>query len=161
MNSDGDKIYMKIVAFDEIYNFVLSTFFIWSHLVAKKRYTTQISIFGIQIWVVYHFFPASRWLFGIQIWVVYDFFRSQAEFKWKKMNYKVIHLVERYDFYINLCPSKFIKESYGFLETYWTLPPCGTTVGGVHKSRTTRQLEHCIWYGVWTQTASVVRAVVV
>jgi hypothetical protein len=26
MNSDGDKIYMKIVAFDEIYNFVVQTF---------------------------------------------------------------------------------------------------------------------------------------
>jgi hypothetical protein len=89
MNSDGDKIYMKIVAFDEIYNFVVWTFFIWSHLVAKKRYTTQISIFGIQIWVVYHFFPASRWLFGIQIWVLYDFFRSQAEFKWKKWTTKL------------------------------------------------------------------------
>jgi hypothetical protein len=28
MNSDGDKIYMKIVSFDEIYNFVGQTFFI-------------------------------------------------------------------------------------------------------------------------------------
>jgi hypothetical protein len=28
MNSDGDKLYMKFVAFDEIYNFVVQTFFI-------------------------------------------------------------------------------------------------------------------------------------
>jgi hypothetical protein len=28
MNSDGDKVYMKIVAFAEIYNFVVQTFFI-------------------------------------------------------------------------------------------------------------------------------------
>jgi hypothetical protein len=32
MNSDGDKLYMKIVAFDKIYNFVVQTFFVWSHL---------------------------------------------------------------------------------------------------------------------------------
>jgi hypothetical protein len=25
MNSDGDKLYMKLVAFDEIYNFVVQT----------------------------------------------------------------------------------------------------------------------------------------
>jgi hypothetical protein len=27
MNSDGDKIYIKFVASDEIYNFVVQTFF--------------------------------------------------------------------------------------------------------------------------------------
>jgi hypothetical protein len=26
MNSDGDKLYIKIIAFDEIYNFVVQTF---------------------------------------------------------------------------------------------------------------------------------------
>jgi hypothetical protein len=26
MNSDGDKLYMKIAAFDEIYNFIVQTF---------------------------------------------------------------------------------------------------------------------------------------
>jgi hypothetical protein len=36
MNSDENKIYMKIVAFDEIYNFVVQTFFIWSHLETQK-----------------------------------------------------------------------------------------------------------------------------
>jgi hypothetical protein len=43
MNSDGDKIYMKIVAFDEIYNFVVQTF------------SFEV-ILWIQIWVVYRFF---------------------------------------------------------------------------------------------------------
>jgi hypothetical protein len=36
MNSDGDKISIKIVAFDEICNFVVQTFFVWSHLEAGK-----------------------------------------------------------------------------------------------------------------------------
>jgi hypothetical protein len=49
MNSDGYKLYTKLLAFDEIYNFVVQTCFIWSHLDAKKRYTIQISVFGIQI----------------------------------------------------------------------------------------------------------------
>jgi hypothetical protein len=37
MNSDGDKLYMKLVAFDEIYNFVVQTLFIWSHFETKKK----------------------------------------------------------------------------------------------------------------------------
>jgi small nuclear ribonucleoprotein (snRNP)-like protein len=36
MNSDGDKLYTKLVAFDEIYNFVLQTFFIRSHREDQK-----------------------------------------------------------------------------------------------------------------------------
>ena len=35
MNLDGDKLYMKIVDLDNIYNFVVQTFFIWSHLGAQ------------------------------------------------------------------------------------------------------------------------------
>jgi len=35
MNSDGDGLYMRIVDLDEIYNFVVQIFFIWSHLGAK------------------------------------------------------------------------------------------------------------------------------
>ena len=31
MDSDGDKIYTKIIDLDEIYNFVIQTFFIWNH----------------------------------------------------------------------------------------------------------------------------------
>jgi hypothetical protein len=40
MNSDGDEIYTKIVAFDDIYNFVVQTVLIWIHL------WTQKSIYG-------------------------------------------------------------------------------------------------------------------
>jgi hypothetical protein len=36
MDSDGDKIYTKLIAFDEIYNFVVQIFFISSHLGAQK-----------------------------------------------------------------------------------------------------------------------------
>jgi hypothetical protein len=32
MNLDEDKLYIKIVAFDHIYNFLVQTFFISSHL---------------------------------------------------------------------------------------------------------------------------------
>ena len=35
MNSDGDKLYMKIVDLDEIYNFVVQNCFIWSNLGAQ------------------------------------------------------------------------------------------------------------------------------
>ena len=35
MNSDEDKLYIKIVDLDEIYNFVVQNFFIWSHLGAQ------------------------------------------------------------------------------------------------------------------------------
>ena len=31
MDSDGDKIYTEIIDLDEIYNFVIQTFFIWNH----------------------------------------------------------------------------------------------------------------------------------
>jgi hypothetical protein len=36
MNSDDDKIYIKIVVFDEIYKFVVHFFSIWNHLKAQK-----------------------------------------------------------------------------------------------------------------------------
>ena len=35
MISYEDKLYMKIVDLDEIYNFVVQIFFIWSHLGAQ------------------------------------------------------------------------------------------------------------------------------
>ena len=35
MNFDGNNLYMKIVDLDEIYNFVVQNFFIWSHLGAQ------------------------------------------------------------------------------------------------------------------------------
>jgi hypothetical protein len=36
MDSDGDKLYLKLVAFDEIGNFVVQTFFTLKSSVAKK-----------------------------------------------------------------------------------------------------------------------------
>jgi hypothetical protein len=46
MNTDGDKLYMKIVSFDENYNFVVQTLFIGSQL------QTQIIniLFKSQFW---------------------------------------------------------------------------------------------------------------
>jgi hypothetical protein len=42
MNSDGDQLYTKVVAFDEIYNFVVQNFFIWSHLMhASRKYSAR------------------------------------------------------------------------------------------------------------------------
>ena len=35
MNSDGDKLYMKIVGLDEIYNFVVQTFLFGAILMFK------------------------------------------------------------------------------------------------------------------------------
>ena len=35
MNLDGDKLYIKIVDIDEIYNFVVQTFSIWNILMLK------------------------------------------------------------------------------------------------------------------------------
>ena len=35
MNLDGDKLYIKIVDLDEIYNFIVQIFFIQSHLGAQ------------------------------------------------------------------------------------------------------------------------------
>jgi hypothetical protein len=57
MNSDGDKLYTKLVTFNEIY--VIQTFFIWNHLKAKKRYIVQLSVFGIQIWYINYFAPTA------------------------------------------------------------------------------------------------------
>ena len=35
MNLDGDKLYMKIINLDEIYNFLVQNYFIQSHLGAQ------------------------------------------------------------------------------------------------------------------------------
>jgi hypothetical protein len=59
MNSDEDKIYRKrIVAFDEIYNFVVQTFSFEVIFGVKNRYTIHISVYGIQIWIIYQFFES-------------------------------------------------------------------------------------------------------
>jgi hypothetical protein len=49
MKSDGDKLYMKFVAFDEIYNFAVQTFLFEVILGLKILIYVQISVFVIQI----------------------------------------------------------------------------------------------------------------
>jgi hypothetical protein len=62
MNSDEDKIYMKIVAFNKIYNFVVQNFFISSHLVAQKmKYHSDLNFRYPDVGTI-SLFPASRWL---------------------------------------------------------------------------------------------------
>ena len=36
MNSNEDKLYIKIEALDAIYDFVVEKFFVWSHLVSQN-----------------------------------------------------------------------------------------------------------------------------
>jgi hypothetical protein len=36
MNSNEGKFYVKIIALDTVYNFVVETFFIWSRLVSQN-----------------------------------------------------------------------------------------------------------------------------
>ena len=36
MNSNEDKLYVKIIALDTVYNFVVEKFFIWSRLVSQN-----------------------------------------------------------------------------------------------------------------------------
>jgi hypothetical protein len=67
MNSDGDKLYAELVVFDEIYNFIVQTFFIWSHIRLKKWYIVYITAFNIQIWTIY------------------QLIELQDDFKWKKV----------------------------------------------------------------------------
>jgi hypothetical protein len=50
-NSDGCKLYMKIVAFDEIYNFVVQNFSILSHfhsqiidILSRSQFSYKISV---------------------------------------------------------------------------------------------------------------------
>jgi hypothetical protein len=62
MNSDEDKFCMELVVFDEVYNFVVQTFFIWSHLGAKKWYTVEISVFQYPDLDNISIFWVSRWL---------------------------------------------------------------------------------------------------
>ena len=56
MNLDGDKIYTKIVDLDEIYTFVVQSFFMWSHpsdqiIDINFWYEIWISInFSIEMW---------------------------------------------------------------------------------------------------------------
>jgi hypothetical protein len=69
MNSDGGKLYMKIVAFDEIYNFVVQIFHLKSSSYLNNWYIIQI------------------WRLQTEIWIVYRLFDYEDDFKWK--NFKL------------------------------------------------------------------------
>jgi hypothetical protein len=81
MNSDGDKIYMKIVVFDEIYNFVVQTCS-FEVILRPKNDVLPRSQFSVS-------------------WVIYRFLAHKMTLNEKSLNYKVIHLVESYNFHIN------------------------------------------------------------
>jgi hypothetical protein len=54
MNSDEGIFYMKIVDFDEIYNFVVESFcYLNSSSYSNNRYTIQIWRLQTEIWIVY------------------------------------------------------------------------------------------------------------
>jgi hypothetical protein len=104
MNSDEDKFYMKIVAFDEIYSFVVQNFFIWSNIVSQKMIYYQISI-------LYPYLGSISFLFCLKM--------TSNE---KSLNYKVIDLIESYNFHINFTFIRIhTKKKLWFLKTYWHL----------------------------------------
>jgi hypothetical protein len=80
MNSDGDKLYRKFVAFNEIYNFLVQTFSFEVILRLKKLiYCPDLD--------------TENWdLDSILI------FGAQDNFKWKSLKYKVVDLVKNYKF---------------------------------------------------------------
>jgi hypothetical protein len=39
--SNGDKVCIKFVVLDEIYNFAVKNFFIWDSIVSNKQYKVQ------------------------------------------------------------------------------------------------------------------------
>jgi hypothetical protein len=82
MNLDRDKLYTKLIALDEIYNFVVQTF-----------------SFEVILWLKKLIYYPDRDT-GNQIWTVYQFFESRDDFKRKSLNYKVVHLVKSYTFCI-------------------------------------------------------------
>jgi hypothetical protein len=81
MYSDGDEIYTKIVAFDDIYNFVVQTFFIWSHLRIQK--VDILSGSG------YRKLRSGPYI---------NFFSPKMTSNEKSLNYKVVDIVESYNF---------------------------------------------------------------
>jgi hypothetical protein len=102
INSDGDKLYTKLVAFDEIYNFVLQTFFhLKSSWGSKNWYIIQMQI------------PKTK------IWKIYQFFRPKMTSNEKNLNYKIVDLVESYKFRIKFISIRVDKKSYDFLKTDW------------------------------------------
>jgi hypothetical protein len=99
-DSDGGKLYMKTVAFDEIYNFVVQFFFhLKSSSLTNNRYTIQIRRMQTEIWrVVYRLF-------------------NYEDFKRKNFERKVVDLVESYNFHIKFASIRIQTKKYKFLKT--------------------------------------------
>jgi hypothetical protein len=102
MNSDEDKFCMELVVFDEVYNFVVQTFFIRSHLGAKKWYTVEISVFQ---------YPD---LDNISIFLSLKMTSNEKSF-----NHKVVDLVESYKFRIKFISIRAHTKKLQFLKTDW------------------------------------------
>jgi hypothetical protein len=81
MNSDRDKTYMKIVAFDDICNFVVQFFHLKSSCGKKNDTHPYLNFQYLELGSI-------------------SFFKPLDDYKWKNLNYKVIDFVESYNFYI-------------------------------------------------------------
>jgi hypothetical protein len=82
MYSDGDKLRMKIVAFVEIYNFVVRTFS-FEVVLRQKNDTLPRSQFSVS--------ESGYYI---------DYLSHKMTSNKKKLNYKVTDLVESYNFHI-------------------------------------------------------------
>jgi hypothetical protein len=59
MNSDRNKLYTKLITFDEVYNFVVQTFFISNQLRAQIIDIPSRSIPKTEIWTLYQLFESQ------------------------------------------------------------------------------------------------------
>jgi hypothetical protein len=50
MKSDGDKIYIKIIELDKIWNFVVDKIFVWDHL-GFQIYKLSLRFFNSNFWI--------------------------------------------------------------------------------------------------------------
>jgi hypothetical protein len=57
-------------------------------------------------------------------------FKLWDDFKWKKMKYKVIYLVESYKFHIKFISIRIHKKTLRFFENWLTLTPWAKAVAG-------------------------------
>jgi hypothetical protein len=90
MNSDVGKLYMKIEAFDEIYNFVGQSFSIWSHLHSQIIDTLSI-----------------------------DYLTMKVTSNGKTLNYKSVDLVESYNFHIKFTSIRVQTKKLQNFENCW------------------------------------------
>jgi hypothetical protein len=71
--------------------------------------------------------------------MVYDYFTTKMISNGKTLNYKVVDLVEIYNFRTKLPPSEFKQKNYKFLKTNWT--PYRHDHGGSRRYTTARALR--------------------